>query len=136
MKKTRRILIAIALVILIGVTIGYMVWNKPTDKAEDHKGVAVSTTTLCNAYAQNEDSANAQYLSKVLQVAGVVEEVSKSQDGAVVITLKGNDDMAVQCTMRDANAFATKGATATVKGFCSGSTMFDILLTDCIVVNN
>ncbi len=135
MKKTRRILVAIALLILVAIGIGYMVWNKPNDKAEDHTGLVVTTTQLCNAYAQNEDTANARYLSKVLQVQGVVEEVSKSQDGAVVIKLKGTDDMAVQCTMRDANAFTTKGGTATVKGFCSGSTMFDILLTDCIVVN-
>lgn len=134
MKKTRRVLVAIALVVLIAAAIGFTVWNKPTDKAEDHKGVVVSTTTLCNAYTQNEDSANAQYLSKVLQVEGMVEEVSKSQDGAVVIKLQGTDDMAVQCTMRDETAFATKGAKATIKGFCSGSTMFDILLTDCIVV--
>lgn len=135
MKKTRRILVAIALLILVAVGIGYMVWNKPNDKAEDHKGVAVSTTELCNAYAQSEDSANAKYLSKVLEVQGVVEEVSKSQDGAVVVKLHGTDDMAVQCTMRDASAFAAVGSTTTIKGFCSGSTMFDILLTDCIVVN-
>ena len=134
MKKTRRILVAIALVVLIGAIIGYLVWNKPTDKAEDHKGVAITTTELTNAYAQSEDSANAKYLSKVLEVQGTVEEVSKSQDGAVVIKLKGNDDMAVQCTMRDANATAAVGSVATIKGFCSGSTMFDILLTDCIVV--
>jgi hypothetical protein len=136
MKKTRRILIAIALVVLVGICIAYMVWNKPNDKAEDHTGVAVSTTELTTAYAQNEDTANAKYLSKVLEVQGTVEAIDKTQDGAVVIKLKGTDDMAVQCTMRDANAFATKGGTATVKGFCSGSTMFDILLTDCIVVNN
>lgn len=135
MKKTRRILVAIALLILVAIGVGYMVWNKPNDKAEDHKGLAVTTTQLCNAYAQSEDSANARYLSKVLEVQGVVDEVSKSQDGAVVVKLHGTDDMAVQCTMRDASATATKGSTTTIKGFCSGSTMFDILLTDCIVVN-
>lgn len=124
----------IGAVVLIGAGIGVYLWNKPPAKVEDSKGIPISATELCKQFSANETQANQKYLNKAVEVTGTVGEISKNQDGATVAVLQGDDPaMGVQCTMRDKNVVLSSGKTVTLKGFCSGNTMFDVLLTDCIV---
>lgn len=131
--KMKRLLLIVGIGIVLAAAIAFFMWNKPDDKAEDHEGISVAAATLCKDYTADEAKANTQYLSKVLEVTGTVTEATTSQDGAVVIKLQGDEDKTVQCTMRDKDVKAAAGQQLTIKGFCSGSTMFDVLLTDCIV---
>jgi anionic cell wall polymer biosynthesis LytR-Cps2A-Psr (LCP) family protein len=135
MKRSLKwILIVLVALGAIGGIVGYQLYNKAPEKVEDIKGTEVSADVLINDYAQDETVANGKYLNKALEVKGSVTEVTKNQDGAVVVTIAGtNNVMAIQCTMRDKEVNLEKGTTVTVKGFCSGNTMFDVLLTDCVV---
>lgn len=134
-KKWPLILVFVGSLIAIGTSIGIRQWNRAPEKVEDSKGITVTVTELCNKFSTDEAAANKQYLNKALQVTGTVGEVSQNQDGATVIILQGEDPaMGVQCTMRDKNVSVSSGKKITVKGFCSGNTMFDVLLTDCIVI--
>jgi anionic cell wall polymer biosynthesis LytR-Cps2A-Psr (LCP) family protein len=135
MKRSLKwILIVLVVLALIGGVVGYRMYNKAPEKVEDIKGTAVNASTLTQEYSQDEAAANQKYLNKALEVTGTVTEINKNQDGATVVTISGNDAaMAIQCTMRDKDVNLEKGKTVTVKGFCSGNTMFDVLLTDCVV---
>lgn len=120
--------------LIIGATIGYREWTKPRAKAEDVKGISISAVDLGKAYTADEQKANNQYLNKAIEVNGTISEIDKNQEGGIVILLTSNDpDIPVQCTMREKNVAAEKGKVITVKGFCSGSSITGILLTDCIV---
>jgi hypothetical protein len=133
MKKKTWLLILLLGAAVAGV-VGYVMWNKAPAKVEDSKGTAVTATDLCMKFSSNEQEANQAFLNKALEVSGVVSEVIKNQDGASVVMLKGDDaGMSVQCTMREKDISVDAGKMITVKGFCSGNTMFDVLLTDCII---
>lgn len=131
-KKT--IGLVVLLLIIIGGAIGYRMWNKPHEKVEDQEGIKITATALCDAYSADEAAANKQYNGKALEVSGTVSETAQTQDGGNIIRLQGNDaGMTVQCTMRDKGTTAKAGASVTVKGFCSGNTMFDVVMTDCVI---
>jgi hypothetical protein len=132
-KKWPFILIVLGALVAIGAGVGITMWNKAPAKVEDKKGLEITAANLCNEFSNNEAEANRKFLNQALEVSGTVEEVIANQEGKPVIRLIGNDMMNVQCTMRDDGATAEKGKNVTVKGFCSGNTMFDVLLTDCIV---
>lgn len=135
MKKGKVILLVILILIAIGAVIGYRMWNKPHTKVEDVAGVEVSVNELTSAFETDEAAANEKYLNKAIVVKGTVSSSETNQDGKLVIYLVGdNSSSDVQCTMRDENENAEDGNTVTVKGFCTGSSLFGVLLTDCVIV--
>lgn len=135
MKKGKIILIVLLVAVLAGVAVGLYMWNKPHEQIEDAQGVKVTVSELANAYSENEDKANEKYLNKALVVKGTVTETQQNQDGGLLIILAGDDPMAtVQCTMRDKDAKAKVGEEITVKGTCTGSSLFGVLLSGCVIV--
>lgn len=135
MKKGKIILLVLLAGVLVGAAVGLYMWNKPHEQIEDVKGTEVSVTELAAAFSADETQANEQYLNKALTVKGVVTETQQNQDGGLVIILAGDDPMAtVQCTMRDKNVTAEVGETVKVKGMCTGSSLFGVLLSGCVLV--
>lgn len=133
MKRSSVLFIIISLLAL-GIVIIWFYINQPVEKVENVQGIKISATTLANAYTENEKAANAQYISKALEVTGIVAEVSKNQDGKTVVLLESNDPMSgVQCTMREAKKIPAVGERISIKGFCNGYTMV-VLLSDCVFI--
>lgn len=132
MKKI--FLIVTGILILVVAITAYMLWNKPHRNIAIEKGVAIEATQLSMEYENNQDNANHKYLDKVLEVTGVIKDISTNQDGNTVIVL---DDIfsGVQCTMKDSsNAFAIDEV-VTVRGICTGYTI-GVLMSECILSNN
>jgi hypothetical protein len=134
MSKKKWLLILVLVGVIVGVSVAVVMWNKAPDKVESSKGIPLTATQLCTEFGADEAAANQKYLNKALEVTGTVSEVSQNQDGIPVVILQGDDpSMNVQCSMREKDVSVVVGKTITIKGFCSGSTMFDVLLTDCII---
>jgi hypothetical protein len=130
----RKIIFAVVLLGLIGVGTGIYLWNKPHDKVEDRKGIIVSAKDLSAQYGADEHRADSLYLNKAIEVTGTVGETEQNQDGGVMMILETGDPMAgIQCAMREKGVKAEKGKTVTIKGFCSGSGITGVSLTDCII---
>jgi precorrin-6B methylase 1 len=130
----KKILIVVLILGLIGAAIGLYLWNKPHKMVENARGVAISAVQLAKDYTANEQTANAKYLNKALEVSGTVSEIDKNQDGGLMVILDSGDPMTgVQCTMREKGVNVAKGQQLTVKGFCSGSGITGVSLTDCII---
>jgi hypothetical protein len=130
----KKIVIALLLLILIGVGTGIYMWNKPHVKVEDKKGIAITAEALAKEYGADEKAADAKYLNKAIEVTGTVSEIDKNQDGGIMAVLQTSDPAAgVQCAMRDKGVSLTKGQNITIKGFCSGSGLTGVSLTDCII---
>jgi len=131
LKKILYIILACAL--LGGATAVYL-WNKPHKKVENAEGIKITALDLYKAYTADENKANALYLNKAIEVSGEVSEIDKNQDGGNMIILATGDAIInVQCAMREKSATATKGQQLTIKGFCSGSSITGISLTDCVI---
>lgn len=96
----------------------------------------VSVAELTTAFSENETAANEKYLNQALTVKGTVMETEQNQDGGLVIILAGDDPMAtVQCTMRDKDVTVNTGDVVTVKGKCTGSSLFGVLLSGCVLAD-
>lgn len=130
----KKIVIVILLLAAMGVGTGIYLWNKPPETVDDKKGVEITAIALSAEYVGNEQQANAKYLNKVIEVSGVVTETEQNQDGGMMVILETGDPMAgVQCAMREKGITVNKGATVTIKGFCSGNGIMGVSLTDCII---
>jgi hypothetical protein len=127
----KKIAIVFFAIVLIGVCTGIYLWNKPHPKA-DH-GVPVTAENLSKEYNTDEKKANSAYLDKVVEVSGIISDITKNQDSAIVITLDTGDPLAgVQCTMTDNGQNIKKGQNITISGFCRGNNM-GVLLNDCVI---
>jgi hypothetical protein len=130
----KRILIIVFIVAAVGLAIGIYQWNKPHSKVENAKSIVVTANGLSKDYIADEKGANVKYLNKAIEVSGVVSEVDKNQDGGLMLVLQTDDPVAgIQCSMRDKGATATKGQNVVIKGFCSGSDIAGVSLTDCVI---
>lgn len=130
----KKVLIALLIIVICGCGVVYYMLHKPADKVEDHSSIAVAAGTLVKEFSADEKKANEKYLNKVIEVSGTVSESEKNQDGGVMIVLETGDPMAgIQCAMRDKTTTSSKGQNITIKGFCSGSGITGISLTDCVI---
>ncbi len=130
----KKVLLALVVIAIIGVCTGIYMWNKKETPVEDRSAISKTAVEISKEYNTNEKKADSAYLDKALEVAGVVTEVNKNQDGATTITLDSGDPMTgVQCTMRDsALTNIDKGQNIVIKGLCKGNNM-GVVLTRCIV---
>ncbi len=130
----KKIVSALLVLCLIGGAVGFYLWNKPAPKVENAKGITVAADALAKEFAASETAANAKYLNKAIEVTGTVTETDHNQDGGLMIVLDSGDPTAgIQCAMREKTATANKGEHITIKGFCSGSGITGVSLTDCVI---
>lgn len=135
-KKEAVGIVAGAFVVLV-IVITILVLNKPHLKVEQAKSTEITAAELSSAYQKDESRANEHYLNKALEVSGKVSGVERNQDGGSMVLLEsGSPDAPVQCTMRDSGAPLPAGTRVKLKGFCTGSNLSGVTLTDCIVAVN
>jgi hypothetical protein len=134
MKNTWKIVLTIVAVgLLAGAFIFYKIWYMPHRDVKDETAVTVTAQGIMDAYNADEKKANTLYLDKAIEVSGEVSDISKTQQGKTVLSLKTADPMGgVRCTMKD-KADVKPGETVRIKGICSGFLM-DVTLIDCYVV--
>lgn len=130
----KKIIGVVLLLALIGVGTGIYLFYKPSKDACGSDGIPITAIELARQYTADEKKANTDYLGKVVEVSGTVSEVTKNQDGAVVITFDTGDPMApVLCTMEEGKAAtATVSQKVTIKGFCNGNNLGVVLNRCCM----
>ena len=128
-KKTKRnILLVVLLLILVGVAVGYKMWNKPFDDALSGDAIKITAEQLLADFASNEAEARKKYVpvsvgDKILEITGEVSEIGANDAGEKFYILKAGSEMSgVKCVMekeKDLAAFKM-GDKVTVRGFCNG----------------
>jgi uncharacterized protein YxeA len=130
----KKIIISVLLLATIGVGTGVYMWYKPHQKVENQLAIAVSADKLATDYTANEKAADAAYLNKAIQVKGTVKETETNADGGLMVVLRTSDAMIdIQCTMRDIGVQVAPDTELTLVGFCSGSGITGVSLTDCVL---
>lgn len=136
----KKIIATIFIILILAVaSIWYFIFYRPTHYKRDitvEKYIGINAADIVKEFQTNEDSANKKYLNKIIQVTGVVGDAKKNQNGKMVLTLNGADNMSnVICTLQSDNATATTGTTVTLKGICTGYLM-DVIIIDAILIDN
>jgi tRNA_anti-like len=108
------------------------------DTAKVKPDFIVSATALQKEFEDNETTASARYIKKILEVTGNIVSVTPADSAHTNVSLKtGSDLSSVICTFKsinDPSKFKT-GEEITLRGECSGFLM-DVLLNNCAVIQN
>ena len=134
----RKILFTILIIIIGGIATGIYLLNKPRQSIMDSKPVAIlNSEELVMEFESDESKSNNLYLGKVIEVSGIVDQISTDELGVLNITLRGGDLAGVGCQFeksKDSDSAKPKiGDNLTVKGICTGILM-DVVLVDCVIV--
>ena len=145
MKKGLRIFLIIAVVGLVsGLSTVYYVFNMPhRDVENEQPSFTITAAELFAEYNSNENISNDKFGDKVIQVSGIIVELS-NEGYQVSITL--NDEMeGVNCALDSITIVENKllinnfaiGDEVTLKGKCDGFDMImGVVLTRCFIINN
>jgi hypothetical protein len=134
----RNLLIFVIILGVIGGLIGLYMYNKKNpDLSKVKADYALQVSELVNEFNQDETSASAKYIDKVVEVTGPVASIETISDSTMNITLANVDQMSgVICTFHGITQPSSneikEGEIITVRGVCSGMLM-DVLLNDCVI---
>ena len=135
MRSWKKIfLTVIILTIITGLCYAYYIWNKPARDVSKEAGIKITATAIFDSFSNNEQTADARFLNKAIEVTGTVTSVKKNQAGATVVYLQSSDPVfGVNCTFKEDPGTIEKGATITFKGVCTGY-LSDVILNEGIIV--
>jgi hypothetical protein len=132
----RRVILLVSLLaVAVGGFVAFRMWNDAPEKASERDAdVTLDAEALYQAFVMDETAAGKQYNDKVVQVRGVVREVSAA-GGPTNVLLETSDPLAsIVCEFPAGSAASVaKGSTVTIKGFCAGINL-DVLLQRCSIV--
>lgn len=145
MKKRKLITYSLATVLLIGTAAaiyGYKEFNrKVKDTATVTPQFTVSAQGLLADFSVNEKTATAKYTDKMVEVQGMVKDVSKDEKGNCTVVLGDTASLSsVRCAVDSIYSTGaqnlTKGNAITVKGVCTGYNTDELLGSDVILVRS
>ena len=114
-------MLAVALIVVTAVFIGYRVWNRPHRDIKDAEAVSTSAVALYEGLSANAADSKLKYLNKVVEVSGEIGRISQNQQGQQIIFLKTKvPGGSVNCTMEEKVSRLKPGDKTVVKGLCSG----------------
>ncbi len=122
MKRWIKIILVIGSIGVVAAGgLAYWIFNKPHRDVSQEKGVSLTAQKLYDAFRTNEAAANKLYLDKAIELTGEVAELTKNQDGNIVVNFKTGDPLfVINCTFKTDPGALTPGATITFKGICTG----------------
>lgn len=131
------IFIAIIVLILAGSYL-YIRYIPDKNIAKQTSDFSISSSNLVKEYESNPSSSDKKYIDRVIEVTGIIAEISTDQNNSIVFILRDNELSAgVLCTL---NEIATKkakhykkGDKINIKGTCSGM-LFEVVLNKCIII--
>ncbi len=135
----KKIIIIVLLCFGVAGTVGAYLYFKPARSYRNSKPeLTVAAREIIHDYATGEMTANQKYLNKVVEVHGIVNDISEDDLGVANINLSFDNEMAmVSCSM-DTTVKADfseikKGDFVRIKGLCTGMLM-DVVLVKAVMV--
>lgn len=140
-RKTRIIVIILILIIsLIGTFVYTAVYNKPhIDVSKSAPNISIESSVLLDDFLNDETQANSKYLDQIIQVNGLISEITANKDGNGIITLSNENSIgSIICHLSTEESKKIsdlkKGQNISIKGICTGYLM-DVILVKCVIVN-
>ena len=124
-------------IFLIGAIAAYLQYNKPHKYInKTSSDIKIGAAALFAEYSADETAADSKYLDKIVEVKGIVKEVSPDDEGNISITLDSGDELfGVICQLDNLSEQKKvdfqAGEEVSFKGVCTGMLM-DVLLVRCV----
>jgi hypothetical protein len=127
-------LFAVVLFAIAGILYALIEFNKKhIDTSKAKPDFVVTAVTLQKEFEDNEKTASARYINKILEVSGTIASVTAADSSHTNLSLKTGSDMSsVICTFPSNSSVKEykTGDNITIRGECSGYLM-DVLLNNC-----
>jgi len=133
----------ILIILLAGIVIGGLVFlyvfRKSDNNAVSGKpAYTLQADSLVAYFDKNEDAANKIYNNKIIQVKGIVAEITKDSVSYNIVLRDNNATEGVSCTtgsdqLEKAKSVAI-GKIVEIKGICFGKNLIDVSLNKCAIV--
>ncbi len=136
MKKLLFVLIPI---IVVGVFVGYRMWNKPHANMSDQESAfTVNSADLLKEFETDEAQCNLKYMDKVIQIKGKVLKTDNSDSTTIVILDANNPNATIICELdpytKHGKTIFNSGEEVVFKGICNGY-LSDVVVSRCVQVN-
>jgi len=140
MFQRSKIILTSTILMLVVTLLGYLFYMRPSqvDIKTEEVHIILGSKELTESFQKNEVFATSIYAEKVIEVKGVVEDVSLVNE-RITVFLKGvEDSTSVLCDFSEpyqAEALRLKiGETVRVKGVCKGF-LKDVIVLNCKIAN-
>ena len=140
--RTKKFIYGLLLIALLVLCIwGYRVYEEPALKnittANTEENLKVGE--LITLFQHNEVEANISYVDKVIEVEGIIKDISTTNDRYTI--LLESEAFTKHFIMCDMSPLSVKrvnklviGDTVTLKGICKGY-LLDVIMLNCIPIN-
>jgi hypothetical protein len=136
MRKIKWIL----LLVLLAAIVGYLYIkeaSKENDPTQSKESIAISVDELCDLFVNNEDSANALYLSKVIDIKGAISSIENNNNRYSLFLSNSDGSTSISCEMDTTQNEKIKllkpNQEVNIKGYCIGM-LIDIELNKCRII--
>ncbi|HOT13438.1 MAG TPA: hypothetical protein PK252_01640 [Bacteroidales bacterium] len=131
------LIIGLALAV-IGFIVLLFVFRKADDTVAKQKtDYSVQSKQLVTDFENNENTANAKYLGKILEIEGPVAEITVDSNAVVVVLRPEGAMSGVNCALGKSQVADTSkisiGKTVKIKGVCNGYLM-DVVVNKASLV--
>jgi len=138
-KKNKITFFLLSLLIIGGAYIYFKLYDQPyLDITTVSTEIKTSSERLTASFIQNEKNANSIYQNKIIEVAGIVKEVTFLNNRNTVILYGENKHSGVLCDMQSNQITKVKnlkkGQKVMIKGICKGF-LKDAILLNCMLIN-
>lgn len=140
MTKNKKHLLVAAVVIILGIIIVlWYVFRKSDMSAISGKPEFILPADSLVAYFdKSEDAANKVYNDKIIQVKGIVAEITKDSANFTIVLRDSSATEGVSCSLGSNQFEKAKsigiGKVVEIKGICFGKNLIDISLNKCAIV--
>jgi len=130
----KKLLIVFIILGLVGAFVGYKMFNKPLENIRSIPAdYTLTPAHLLNEFENDENTANALYLDKVIEVSGRVEKVSNEGDKMTLYIDAQNEISNVIFQLADLDPSIKVNDELTLKGICTGYLM-DVVLVRAVKI--
>lgn len=133
----------ILIILLAGIVIGGLVFlyvfRKSDNRAVSGKpSYTMPADSLVAYFDKNEDAANKLYNEKIIQVKGIVAEITKDSASYNIVLRDSSATEGVSCTTGSDQLEKAKsvviGKIVEIKGICFGKNLIDVSLNKCAII--
>lgn len=136
--RVKRSVFLVSCLLLLIILAGVFMYYKPhRSVGESDVAFKISAIDLFNDFKEDEAKANTAYLDKVLEVHGILMQITFDDSGVALMLGDRQLDAGISCHMTDDDKGQFRkikeGDIVTVKGICNGM-LFDVVLDKCVLV--
>ncbi|WP_114792931.1 hypothetical protein U0035_03370 [Niabella yanshanensis] len=135
-RKTAWALLLLVVITAAGLAL-YYYYKKPPDIRKAAAHYETTAPALLADFNQDESTANAKYLDKVVVVEGTISHIELNGESPAVFLETGDPMAAVTCSFYNTENAALKplktGTRIKIKGVCTGM-LTDVVLNKCSIV--